>query len=64
VADPLQPPLHETLFELIPAVNAGGSVTLIVTVPVQLEASVTVTVYEPAQSAVIDEVVSPPGAHA
>jgi hypothetical protein len=63
VAEPLQLPLQETLFDVIPAFNAVGCVIVIVAVLVQLEASVTVTVYEPAHNEFIAAVVSPPGAH-
>ena len=60
VAPPSEPPLHDTLtFTTEEATNAVGSVTVDVDVAVQPFASVTVAVYVPAGTPVIDAVVVP-----
>jgi hypothetical protein len=50
------PPLQRTGVETVVAVNAGGCVNVTLAVVLQLFASVTVTVYDPAIS---DEAVAP-----
>jgi hypothetical protein len=64
VADPLLPPLHETLVlaEML-AVPPDALLTRAVAVTVQLLISDTVTVYDPAITDAIVCVVCPPGAH-
>ena len=63
-ATPVQLPLHSTFVCDPVVVKAGGCVMLKVRVVVHPFASVTVTVYVPAQRPVVDEPVPPEGAHA
>ena len=55
--------LHTTLDALTATVNGFGCVTVTVEERVQPFASVTVSVYDPAQSPLIEEEVCPPGSH-
>jgi hypothetical protein len=59
-AAPVHFPLHNTFVPTIFAVNTVGSVIVIEAIAVQLWASVTVTVYVPAQRPVKSSVALPP----
>ena len=61
VAEPVDDPLQSTSLLVTVAVNNVGSVIVAVAVIVQLFASVTVTVYEPADNPLAVAVVDPVG---
>lgn len=63
-ADPELPPLHNTGFTETDAVNTGGCMMVTEAVAVQLFASVTVTVYDPAMRPLPVVPVPPDGVHA